>query len=91
MTKDKAMVILVMNLMSTHLPIGNCHMQDESLVGRHWHASNFIKVDIPEFHGRLLRNFLIDIVPLRSSDFKDIPETQRAKLVATRFCGYALA
>ena len=72
-------------------PFANRHIQNESIVGRHCNALDFIKVDIQEFHGRLHPEEFLDWLSAIENyfDFKDILETQQVKLVATRFRGYA--
>lgn len=68
-------------------------------MGRHWRALDFIKVDIPDFHGRLHPEEFLDWLSAIEKffdfkgilDFKDILETQWVKLVGTRFRGYASA
>ncbi|KAG6472144.1 hypothetical protein ZIOFF_069601 [Zingiber officinale] len=52
-----------------------------------------VKVDIPEFHGRLQPEGFLDWLSAvdKFFEYKDIPDGQKVKLVATRLRGYASA
>uniref|UniRef100_A0A0D3E7G6 Retrotransposon gag domain-containing protein n=1 Tax=Brassica oleracea var. oleracea TaxID=109376 RepID=A0A0D3E7G6_BRAOL len=52
---------------------------------------NSFKVDIPEFHGGLRGDDLVDWIMAVEEilDFKQVPPARRVSLVAMRFCGHA--
>ncbi|XP_059632678.1 uncharacterized protein LOC132275240 [Cornus florida] len=62
-------------------------------LGRFYRDSEYVKIDLPEFHGRLHPEEFLDWLSAIEKFFyyKETPENQKLKLVAKRFRGYASA
>ena len=70
---------------------GNQQVRGETVMERFLRASEVVKIDLPEFRGRLQpKEFLEWLSAIEKFfEYKNIPENQQVKLVATRLNGYA--